>query len=143
MNQVKALQEYFTPKAIQKLNYDLLITTAEERYGNLDLRSNNPRYPEFVISKMEPGDVANANGDDVSEAFIPVTLTIKGYKGMDFQIYLPVPGSKKKFEVNDAISSLLPASSIKTIQAFFQKVSAAAKVRLDFGYEDYSVCSDR
>jgi len=152
MNQMmKVFQEYCTPTAIKRLNYELLLTTAEERFGTLHLRANDPKYPEFVVLKMEPGDICGLNGgdsfsisgEDASEAYITMSLIIKGHKGEDFQCYIPIPGSKKLFEVNENLAELFPTSSIQTLKSFFLKVSQQAKVRLDFGYEDSSFCSDR
>lgn len=152
MNQLqKVFQEYCTPASIQRLNYELLLTTAEERFGTLQLRANDPKYPEFVVIKMKPGDICGLNGcnasgisdENVSEAYLPLSLTIKGHRDEDFQCYIPIPGSKKLFEVNENLAKLFPTSSIQTLKRFFLKVSQQAKVRLDFGYEDSSSCSDR
>ncbi len=152
----KVFQEHCTPAAIKRLNYELLLTTANERFGTLQFRANDPKYPEFEVLEMKLGNICglkdgnpfsidgeDINDKDASVAYFPISLTIKGYKGEDFKCYLPVPSSKKPFAVNENLAELFPTSSIRTLKNFFSEVSKQAKVRLDFGYDDPPHCSDR
>lgn len=141
----KVFQEYCTSAAIKRLNYELALTTAKERFGPLNLRANDPKYPELVVLKMEPGNICGDpfNLEDANKDYIPISLIINRKLGRDFICYIPVSGSKKPFAVNENLAEFFPTSSIRTLKNFFSEVSKQAKVRLDFGYEDPTHCSDR